>query len=101
MSAQTTLDEIWLDETGKDKNFYGGLIQLAVALYHLTNENPKGAKKTFDAAKKMLEGYETVHHGLSLQKLIASLDTLFKDQVKYDDLHHDYKTVLPKIEFKE
>ena|ERR1043166_457527 len=101
MSAQSTLDEIWLDETGQDKNFYGGLIQMAVALYHLTNENPKGAKKIFDVAKGMLLPYGTIHHGLSLQKLISSFDTLFTQHVKYEDLHADYKSLLPKIEFKE
>jgi predicted metal-dependent hydrolase len=101
MSAQTTLDEIWLDESGAEKNFYGGLIQLAVALYHLTNENPKGAKKIYEAAKSMLNSYGNIHQGLSLQKLILSMDALFDQHVKYDDMHADYKTILPKIEFKE
>ncbi len=98
-SAQMTLDEVWLDETGADKNFFGGLIQVAVALYHLTNENVKGAGKIYEKAREMLSPYPEIHHGLSLKKLIDDCDDLFKNRVKPDDPTIDYTKLLPKITF--
>lgn len=101
MSAQTTLDEVWLDEKGDDKNFYGGLIQLAVALYHLTNENPKGAKKVFANARTMLAPFGENRHGIALAKLLAAFDDLFEKAVDYEDLQADYRPILPKIDFTD
>ena len=101
MSAQTTLDEIWLDETGPDKDFFGGLIQAAVALYHLTNENPQGAKKIYTAARVMLKPYGDIHLGLSVSKLIGDFDELFRKHVKVDDPRTDYRNLLPKLEFDD
>ena len=100
MSAQTTLDEVWLDEDGTDKSFYGGLIQVAVCLYHLTNENPSGAAKIYEKARAMLVPYGEQHQGVELKKLLDDLQHLFSEQVKPDDPSIDYTKVVPKIVFK-
>ena len=100
MSAQTTLDVIWLDDRTPDRNFYGGLIQLAVCFYHLTNDNPKGAIKIFESAREMLASYgDDVHLGISLRKLITECDALYEEKVKPDDSSMDYTKMIPKIEF--
>jgi predicted metal-dependent hydrolase len=100
-SAQTTLDEIWLDEEGADKDFFGGLIQAAVSLFHLTNENPKGAQKVFENTKKMLDKYGEQSHGLAVGKLVRELDELFSKHVDFNNVQADYRGVLPRIEFKD
>lgn len=38
-----TLEELWVGEQGELRDFYQGLLQIAVALYHWRNGNFKGA----------------------------------------------------------
>lgn len=38
-----TLEELWVGEKGELRDFYQGLLQIAVALYHWRNGNFKGA----------------------------------------------------------
>jgi hypothetical protein len=41
--AHETLEDLWRETSGPLRLFYQGLIQLAVALYHLSNGNRRGA----------------------------------------------------------
>src|ERR671910_2939400 len=41
--AHETLEDLWRETLGPLRLFYQGLIQLAVALYHLSNGNRRGA----------------------------------------------------------
>lgn len=99
-SAQSTLDEVWLDEHGSDKNFYGGLVQVAVCLYHLTNDNPKGAGKIFDKAQSMLSIFGEKHLGINVQKLLQDM-TLLMAVVSPEKGNLDYLKASPKIQFEE
>ncbi|HMQ11660.1 MAG TPA: DUF309 domain-containing protein [Oligoflexia bacterium] len=78
MSAQTTLDELWLKDQSKDKDFYGGLIQIAVSLYHLTQDNPRGAAKIYSRARDMIIKYGDEHNDIALKKLRDALDELYQ-----------------------
>jgi uncharacterized protein len=98
MSAQTTLDEIWLDEEGQNKDFFGGLIQIAVSLYHLTNDNPEGARKIFSKARRMLSPYGGRYLGLDLRTLISHLDRLFESEIQTGRTNIDYLKLAPKIQ---
>lgn len=99
MSAQTTLDTIWLKEEGDDKDFYGGLIQISVSLYHLTNDNPKGAKRVYDKAKSMLTRYGSVYKDIRLGVLIEKLDLLFDSEMASGHSSIDFLKIVPKIDF--
>jgi predicted metal-dependent hydrolase len=83
------------------RKFYGGLIQIAVSLYHLTNENPKGAKKVYEKARGMLLPFLPRHDGIDLGKLLDRLDRLFASEVNYDSLDGDYRASIPRIDFEE
>ncbi len=100
MSAQTTLDEVWLDEEGENKNFYGGLIQVAVSLYHLTNENPKGATKIYEKARTMLLPYGDKYFGIELGKLLKECDHLYSKSENTETSSLDYLKQVPRIDFR-
>ena len=100
-SAQSTLDEVWLDETGSDKNYYGGLVQISVSLYHLTNDNAKGAQKIFEKAHQMLSPFGEKHLGISVSKLLSDMAHIFSHEVSGDRTNFDYLKLAPKIEFEE
>lgn len=99
MSAQTTLDEEWIEETGERKTFLAGLIQTTVSLYHLTNGNPKGAPLVWKKARAMLVPYLPSKEGIDLEKLLQDMDALYKDlSDQLSDL--DYMKMAPKISFQ-
>lgn len=52
------LEELWTDFIGPERNFYKGLIQAAVALYHFSEGNLHGARKLFRSSSKYLEPYQ-------------------------------------------
>ncbi|MCB0326227.1 MAG: DUF309 domain-containing protein [Bdellovibrionales bacterium] len=79
MSAQTTLDEIWLHEESELKNFYGGLIQLAVSFYHLMEGNGKGSKKIFEKALELLQPYKKIILGLDVQTLLSESHIVYQN----------------------
>ncbi len=62
------LEELWLGE-GREA-YYQGLLQVAVGLYHLQNDNRNGAVKLLASALDKLEPYsENVWMGLDLARL--------------------------------
>ena len=101
MSAQTTLDEEWIDEEGDRKTFLGGLIQVAVSLYQATNDNAVGASKIFIKAKNMLLPSGSAREGINLKKLIADMDAYYAnvETEKLTDI--EWMKRAPKIEYQE
>ena len=99
MSAQTTLDEDWIEEDGDRKQFLGGLIQVAVSLYHATNDNAVGGSKIYQKAKAMLIPSGETREGINLKKLFADLDAYFAnvETEKLTDI--EYMKRAPKIEY--
>lgn len=100
MSAQTTLDEEWIDEEGERKAFLGGLIQVAVSLYQATNDNAIGASKIYLKAKNMLLPSGDKREGIDLKKLLSDMDAFYAniDTEKLTDL--EWMKRAPKIEFE-
>ncbi len=68
-----TLEDIWMLETGKDKRFYQGLIQLSVGFFHLLNRNLRGAASQWEKGVAKLTAYEDEHLGVNLKTLIAKM----------------------------
>jgi len=66
-----TLEEIWSGTRGPAHDFLQGLIQVAVAYYHLSNGNASGARSLFDRALKRLQGYGPSYLDLDLDGVRA------------------------------
>ena len=49
-----TLEELWIGETGEVRDFYQGILQIAVALHHWRNGNYGGAISLLDGGVKLL-----------------------------------------------
>ena len=99
MSAQTTLDEVWIKEEGRDRDFFRGRIQAAVPLSHPTTDNPRGAQKIYEKARSMLLPYGSPYHDVDLSLLLADLDRIFVQEVDATKTNLDYLRILPKIKF--
>jgi predicted metal-dependent hydrolase len=64
-----TLEELWAGVRGPSRDFFQGLIQVAVGFYHLGNDNPVGAGRLFGRALERLEGYPEHYGGIDVAAL--------------------------------
>lgn len=68
-----TLEDLWSGVRGPSRDFFQGLIQVAVGFYHLGNENRGGAARLLDRARRRLEGYPDRYGGIDLAALRAAV----------------------------
>lgn len=70
------LEEAWLGASGEQKTFLQGLIQVAVALYHLRRKNLVGAGRLLEAGVEKLSGFVPRHEAIDLRSLLDGLEPL-------------------------
>ena len=61
-----TLEEMWTGVRGPSRDFFQGLIQVSVALYHLTGGNLAGAESMLRRALKRFAPYPESYFGFDL-----------------------------------
>ena len=64
-----TLEDLWMGIRGPSRDFFQGLIQVAVGFYHLGNGNRGGALTLLRRGLKRLEKYGDQYCGLELKEL--------------------------------
>jgi len=64
-----TLEDLWSGVRGPSRDFFQGLIQVAVGFYHLGNDNRAGAMRLLERARCRLEGYPDCYGGIALAEL--------------------------------
>lgn len=67
--AHETLEEHWIEAPAEERDFYQGLIHLAVGFHHLGRGNQKGGRLQFTKALRRLETYPDSHEGIDLATL--------------------------------
>ena len=85
------IEDLWLATSDEYKNLYKGVIQAAVALYHLGRGNMKGARKLYGTSNKYLRKYLPSALGLNVEKLLADMKICFEQD----------NGLIPKLEFKD
>jgi predicted metal-dependent hydrolase len=73
------LEELWSETLGREKKFYQGLIQAAVALFHFGNENLGGARKLYQASREKLDPFRPFFQGLDVDKFLAEMKFCFQE----------------------
>jgi predicted metal-dependent hydrolase len=74
-----TLEEIWLEEHGEDREFYQGIIQVAAGFYKWEQGVLAGAIKLWRAGLQKLEGYPPIHLDVDLASFINGVETSLKE----------------------
>lgn len=67
--AHEYLEHAWMDETAPIRDLYRGILQVAVAYYHIESGNYRGALKMFLRALQWLEPMPDICHGINVYKL--------------------------------
>ena len=69
-ACHDTLEALWMDAIDPDKKFYQGVLQIAVACYHLHNRNWRGAVTLLGEGIGRLPYYQPVYAGIDVTQLI-------------------------------
>ncbi|MBD2434225.1 MULTISPECIES: DUF309 domain-containing protein [Fischerella] len=69
-ACHDTLEALWMEATEPEKTFYQGILQIAVALYHLGNHNWRGAAILLGEGSNRLRRYPSVYGGIDVDELL-------------------------------
>ena len=106
-ACHDTLEALWMDSIDPDKRFYQGVLQIAVACYHLHNHNWRGAVTLLGEGVGRLPYYQPVYAGINVADLIRDSSNLLHQLQSIDSSEignfvdrfaHD-STLLPVIKF--
>lgn len=77
-ACHDTLEGLWMEAFEPDKQFYQGILQIAVACYHLGNLNWRGAVILLGEGISRLGGYQPVYEGVDVTELMTQSIELLK-----------------------
>jgi predicted metal-dependent hydrolase len=72
------LEAMWIDAYYPEKNFYQGLLRIAVGLYHLSDRNWNGSKIILGEGIMRLRDFQPEYMGVNVTKLIQESADLLK-----------------------
>ncbi|HBA89320.1 MAG TPA: DUF309 domain-containing protein [Geobacter sp.] len=75
-----TLEELWVGEKGELRDFYQGVLQIAVALHHWRNGNFKGAATLLKGGSDCLRRVSQPCQGVDVARLLAETG-LFREEL--------------------
>ena len=75
-------EALWIGETGQSRQFFKGLIQAAVALYHLENGNETGSRKLLESSAGYLQAYRPHYFGLDVDRFLGDVRRCFETNLE-------------------
>jgi predicted metal-dependent hydrolase len=72
--AHEVWEDVWHACQGPTRDFFQGLIQVAVCLYHFRRGNTRGARKLCLSCRKYLFQFRPEHMGVDVNALLYQLD---------------------------
>jgi len=73
-----TLEALWMEAVEPEKRFYQGVLQIAVACYHLENHNYRGAVMLLGEGTRRLIDYTPADYGVDVIKLVEQSTMLLE-----------------------
>lgn len=70
-ACHDTLEALWMEAGEPEKRFYQGILQIAVALYHLGNHNWRGAVILLGEGINRLSYYQPNYAGIAVEDLLG------------------------------
>lgn len=77
-ACHDTLEALWMEASEPEKTFYQGILQIAVGLYHLSNENWRGAVILLGEGINRLSYYQPDYEGINVVDLLDRSAQLLK-----------------------
>lgn len=77
--AHEELEAAWREETGKARDLYRGILQVAVTYLHITRGNYDGAVKVYGRSLKWLRDWGDICRGIRVGKLRGDAGLVMKE----------------------
>jgi hypothetical protein len=74
-AAHEVLEDAWRAAEPAERDFYQGLVHVAVAWYQAGRGNRVGCERQLEKATRRLAPYAPAHRGLDVAALLASVET--------------------------
>lgn len=93
------LEALWLEAAALERNFYQGILQIAVACYHLNSGNWQGCVTLLGEGSRRLHSYQPDWEGIDVAQLVAESQELLQalQQCGAGGLAEFQPASLPKI----
>ncbi|MDY7022528.1 MAG: DUF309 domain-containing protein [Cyanobacteriota bacterium] len=78
-ACHDTLEALWMEAMEPTKKFYQGILQIAVGLYHLSNENWRGAVTSMGEGMRRLDYYQPDYLEINVTELIDQTSHLLTE----------------------
>ncbi len=88
-----TLEEIWLEDHGPDREFYQGIIQVAAGYFKWEQGVLIGAIKLWRSGLAKLSPYPPVHLGINLDSFVQGV----RDNLKQIEMAHQKGGDCPEL----
>lgn len=87
-ACHDTLEALWIEASEPDKTFYQGILQIAVACYHLTNHNQRGATILLGEGIGKLRHYQPDYEDIDVTQLLEESRQLLAvlQQLKLEEI---------------
>jgi len=69
-ACHDTLEALWMEAGEPEKRFYQGILQISVALYHLGNQNWRGAVILLGEGINRLSYYQPSYAGIAVEDFL-------------------------------
>ncbi len=89
------MEHLWGHGDNSLRDFYRGILQIAVALYHLSGNNQRGAASLLESGTVLLNGYSPETCGLDIYDLISQSQKLL-DRLKEGKRSKDPESITIK-----
>ena len=83
-ACHDTLEALWMEATEPERTFYQGILQIAVALYHLSNSNWRGAVTLLGEGIGRLRRYPSTYTGIDVDHLLMQSAALLAELQQAD-----------------
>lgn len=95
------LEAQWVKETGAVKRFLQGLIQIAVAFYHLENHNLRGAQSLLQDGLEKIAPHQPAFTGIELSPFVAHLQACQEELLRLspDSPVQSWAGLIPQMHF--
>ncbi len=73
-TAHEALEDAWRAAAAEERDFFQGLVHVAVAWYQAGRGNRVGCERQLAKASRRLAGYAPAHRGLSVAAILRQVD---------------------------
>ncbi len=97
------LEEAWMEESGRVRYLYQGILQVGVGFYHLQNGNWRGATGLLRNGTARLKEFEPTTLGVDVARLVRESERCLREleQRGRERLHEFDHSTIPKVHWAE